>query len=173
MDKYPKPPQLTSLTVIDRNPEMIKLAWTKYLRLSRNGKDVTTYLPKTTFHVMDAEAAASIPSGQFDTVVDTFGLCSCDDPARIVLEMKRVCKKEGTLLFLEHGRSSWTVAETVSKLINEILDKGSIDHARSWGCWWNRDIEKIIRDAGLIVEQDKRYHFGTTYYIVARNASLS
>lgn len=39
----------------------------------------------------------------FDTVVDTFGLCSYDDPVLVLKEMKRVCKPDGLILLLEHG----------------------------------------------------------------------
>lgn len=43
----------------------------------------------------------------FDTVVDTFGLCSFDDPVAVLKEMERVCKPDGKILLLEHGRSLW------------------------------------------------------------------
>jgi methyltransferase OMS1 len=45
------------------------------------------------------------PDNCFDTVVDTFGLCSYDDPVVVLKEMKRVCKPDGKILLLEHGRS--------------------------------------------------------------------
>ena len=42
------------------------------------------------------------------------------------------------------------------------------EHFRKWGCWWNRDIERIVRQAGLEVESLSRWHFGTTTLCVAR-----
>jgi methyltransferase OMS1 len=43
-------------------------------------------------------------------------------------------------------------------------------HQAKWGCRWNRDIERIVRQAGLHIDSMSRWHFGTTYMIVARPA---
>jgi methyltransferase OMS1, mitochondrial len=128
-------------------------------------------------------------SNQFDVVVDTFGLCSFEDPVAALREMKRVCrkasdgkrgkthtksngksdsknnetdvkKKGGRIFLLEHGRSDWV-------WLSNILDRYASAHASQWGCYWNRDIEKIVRDAGLTIVVTKRFHFGTTYFIIA------
>uniref|UniRef100_M4BCC2 Methyltransferase type 11 domain-containing protein n=1 Tax=Hyaloperonospora arabidopsidis (strain Emoy2) TaxID=559515 RepID=M4BCC2_HYAAE len=102
------------------------------------------------------------PDDHFDTVVDTFGLCSMDDSVQTLREMQRVCKKDGgRILLLEHGQSSYT-------WLSGILDKFADLHAQKWGCHWNRDILKLIDQAGLEVESVRRFHFGTTYYVVAK-----
>ncbi|TDH70101.1 hypothetical protein CCR75_009084 [Bremia lactucae] len=99
---------------------------------------------------------------QFDTVVDTFGLCSMDDPVRALKEMQRVCKKtSGRILLLEHGQSSFA-------WLSGILDKFADLHVQKWGCHWNRDIVALLDQAGLEVETMHRFHFGTTYFIVAK-----
>lgn len=41
-------------------------------------------------------------------------------------------------------------------------------HFKRWGCWWNREIEQAVRQAGLEIESMSRWHFGTTYYLIAR-----
>ena len=116
----------------------------------------------------------------FDAVVDTFGLCSFEDPVAALREMSRVCRKgstkkkkknargavddesvkPGKIYLLEHGRSDWA-------WLSNILDRHADPHAKRWGCYWNRDILAIVREAGLEIESVARYHLGTTYVIVA------
>ena len=94
------------------------------------------------------------PDASFDTVVQTFGLCSESDPAVALREICRVCKPDGRVLLLEHGRSgyfSW---------LNSILDDAAPAHAAKWGCWWNKDIESLLAAAGLRMESYHTWHFG-------------
>lgn len=55
-----------------------------------------------------------------------------------------------------------------SRWLSNILDKFAAPHAAKWGCYWNRDILQIVRDAGLEIVESRTFHFGTTYYIVAK-----
>lgn len=111
--------------------------------------------------VMSANAL-TFDDETFDTVVDTFGLCSMDDSVKALEEMQRVCKRrDGRILLLEHGRSHYA-------WLSRLLDKFAAQHAQRWGCHWNRDILALVAAAGLEVETVHRFHFGTTYYIVAR-----
>jgi len=102
------------------------------------------------------------PESCFDTVVDTFGLCSYDDPVAVLKEMSRVCRPDGKILLLEHGRSkTW-------QGLSNYLDKNAERHAKNWGCVWNRDLDEIVEKAGLQMDRLDTWHFGTTYYIVCR-----
>jgi ubiquinone/menaquinone biosynthesis C-methylase UbiE len=101
------------------------------------------------------------PNNSFDTVVDMFGLCSFDDPVKALLEMSRVCKPEGKILLLEHGKGSWDK-------LNNYLDKWAPRHASMWGCWWNRDIRRYIRLSGVQVVSREEKHFGTSQYMVLK-----
>ena len=106
--------------------------------------------------------AATFHQDCFDSVVDTFGLCSCADPVKALNEIVRVTKPGGKILLLEHGKGSW-------EFINTMLHNQALNHCEKWGCEWNRDIEKLVQSVpGIEIESIKRWHFGTTYVIHAR-----
>ena len=118
---------------------------------------------KPQFAVLRADSGQlQFADNSFDTVVDTFGLCSFDDPVAVLKEMERVCKPDGKILLLEHGRSkSW-------QWVTKILDDNAERHAMNWGCVHNRDLDRILEESGLILDKVFTWHFGTTYYCVCR-----
>lgn len=116
--------------------------------------------------VADAkEMTKYYPNDTFDTIVDTFGLCSFDDPVAVLKELQRICKPNGKILLLEHGRS-----KSCGPLTN-YLDKTAERHAKNWGCVYNRDLDVILKESGLQIETLWTWHFGTTYYVVCRPGS--
>lgn len=110
------------------------------------------------------------PTGdKYDTIVQSFGLCSVSDPVKLVANMASMVEPgTGRILLLEHGRG-WS-------FINGLLDGYADDHFRKYGCWWNRDIEGIVREAaekvpGLEVMEVERplwLQLGTTLMIKLR-----
>ena len=99
--------------------------------------------------------------GSFDTVVDTFGLCSYENPEESLGHIVKMCKPEGTVLLLEHGLGTW-------EFMNNILNKNAEKHAKKWGCIYNRDIPKIVASAGLTVVETRQRHFGTTQLYICK-----
>mmetsp|Transcript_11444 Transcript_11444/g.32938 ORF Transcript_11444/g.32938 Transcript_11444/m.32938 type:complete len:268 (-) Transcript_11444:204-1007(-) len=151
------PSSCDRVLMIDASENMIAKARKKVSELS-NVNDKTRFACS----VGDSSKLVDFPDECFDTVVDTFGLCSYDDPVAVLKEMRRVCKSNGKVLLLEHGRSkSWS-------FITKYLDKNAERHAKNWGCVWNRDLDKIIEESGLQVDSLHNWHFGTTYYVVCR-----
>ncbi|KAK8031049.1 Methyltransferase OMS1 [Apiospora arundinis] len=96
--------------------------------------------------VLQGDAQSPLPApptgvDKYDTVIQTFGLCSVRDPTRLIHNMAAVVKPEtGRIILLEHGRSWW-------ELINGLLDRSAKGHFERFGCWWNRDIEHIVEVA--------------------------
>jgi methyltransferase OMS1 len=128
------------------------------------------------FRILKGDAQNELPSpkaeaaGKYDTVIQTFGLCSVRDPTRLLENMAHVVRPEtGRIILLEHGRSWWD-------LVNGLLDRSAKGHFERFGCWWNRDIEMIVEDAqskipGLEVVEIKRpgwFKFGTHFWIELR-----
>lgn len=54
---------------------------------------------------MGVGEAMPFESSSFDTVMTSFTLCSVQDPAATLAEIRRVLKPSGQALFLEHGRA--------------------------------------------------------------------
>lgn len=99
------------------------------------------------------------PDDTFDSVVDSFGICSFESPVESLQEMRRVCKEDGRILLLEHGASNW-------EIVQGMLNSTAQGHAEKYGCYPNRDITGLVKQAGLHVITDERSHFGTTYFLV-------
>jgi methyltransferase OMS1 len=100
----------------------------------------------------------------FDVVVDTFGLCSVGDPVRVLRQAARLAKPRregGRVLLLEHGRPP--PGGVWDWLLSGKMDAAAAEHKRRWGCWFNRDVAAIVRESGLEVLSESRWHFGTTY----------
>ncbi|KAF9198063.1 Methyltransferase-like protein 7B [Haplosporangium sp. Z 27] len=145
--------------------ELERIAHSKSQPATTNGSDIQ---PSATPNVVETEIrfktmnAASIPypDHSFDTVVDTFGLCSFEEPVQVLKEMKRVLRPGGKLLLLEHGNSHWGFMQDMQA---KQLDK----HVHKYGCYWNREIEQLVEEAGLKMVEKERSQLGTVYYIVA------
>lgn len=117
-----------------------------------------------------ASKSKAAATAHYDTVVQTFGLCSVADPVVLIANMAAVVKPEtGRIVLLEHGRGGWSV-------VNSLLDQYAGRHFARFGCWWNRDMASIVAKAqqsvpGLEVVSVKRpgwLQFGTLWRIELR-----
>ncbi|PHH71354.1 hypothetical protein CDD83_5209 [Cordyceps sp. RAO-2017] len=72
-------------------------------------------------------------------------------------------------MLLEHGRGWYG-------LVNGLLDRHAARHFARYGCWWNRDIDALVRDAvrrtpGLELVDLHRpnfWQFGTLIWVELR-----
>lgn len=104
-----------------------------------------------------APKAAAPPGsepGKYDTIFQSFGLCSVSDPVKLVTNMASVLQPgTGRIYLLEHGRG-WF------EFLNRLLDETAEGHFKKHGCWWNRDIEGIVREAAQKVPGLEVVHLG-------------
>lgn len=110
-----------------------------------------------TLAVMSAENLG-FADQSFDTVVSTLSTCTFPDPVMALREMSRVCKPDGRILLLEHGRSKY-------QRINAYLDRSAESHYRIAGCRWNQTPLDHVQKAGLRITHIKRFFFGIFYMI--------
>ncbi|KAK2074519.1 hypothetical protein P8C59_008720 [Phyllachora maydis] len=115
--------------------------------------------------------------GKYDTVIQTFGLCSVEDPSKLLAKMAAAVRPDtGRILLIEHGRGSY---DFINK---KLLDRFAQRHFQRYGCWWNRDIAATLEQAtedipGLEIvslERPNWYHAGTTMLIELKvNSALT
>ncbi len=151
---YPKD---CKITLIDLSPAMLKIASRK---ARKQGLEVS-------IQEMDAESLA-FPDNAFDTVVDSLSLCTLTQPVQALREMVRVCKPNGRILLLEHGRSS---REGLARWQDKKADK----HAKrfGFGCNWNRNILGLLGEANLEIDSINQYCFGVFHAIEVQPTSMS
>jgi ubiquinone/menaquinone biosynthesis C-methylase UbiE len=99
------------------------------------------------FLLQSVEDPLPLPSGSMDTVVVTWTLCSIPDPRKALLEMKRVLRSDGTLIFIEHGLSPDSGVAAWQDRFTPIWK-----HIGG-GCHLNRKIDEIIRQAGFRISE--------------------
>ncbi|MGH7889165.1 MAG: class I SAM-dependent methyltransferase [Thermodesulfobacteriota bacterium] len=143
---YPKNSQVTA---VDLSPKMLEIARKRASRLGIN----------VSFMVIDAENL-EFPDMSFDTVVDSLSLCTFPDPIAALREMSRVCRREGRILLLEHGRSD-------REWVGRFQDRRADAHAKQLCCQWNRQPLDLVRQAGLKPISASRKFLGIFHIIEA------
>jgi phosphatidylethanolamine/phosphatidyl-N-methylethanolamine N-methyltransferase len=105
-------PDVCRLVGIDLCEEMLALAHIKARELSTR---------KIELEAMDAEAMR-YADGEFDCVTVPYVLSVTPNPERLVAEIRRVCRKGGTILIVNHfsGSRFWRLFEAV---VRELAEK--------------------------------------------------
>jgi phosphatidylethanolamine/phosphatidyl-N-methylethanolamine N-methyltransferase len=126
-------PAGASITAIDLSPRMLRRARRK---AERDGVDVD-------LREMNIERL-QFEDSSFDSVIATFVFCSVTHPVEGLAETRRVCKKDGKIVLLEHVRPAGKTAGKIFDLLNRIT-------VRLAGANINRDTVANTRRAGLTV----------------------
>ncbi len=142
-------PRGSRLTAVDLSPSMLRIA-------RKRAKTLGLHVPLL---VMDA-AALAFRDRSFDTVVSSLTVCTFPDPVAALREMARVCRADGRILLLEHGRSN-------REWLGRRQDRRADRHAKAAGCHWNREPLDLVRQAGLRVLAARRPFFGIFHLLEA------
>ena len=135
-------PRGCRIIAVDLSREMLNIAQKRAGKLSMN----------VSFLLADAEALP-FSDNTFDTIVSSLSTCTFPDPVAALQEMARVCRPEGKILLLEHGRSD-------REWFGRFQDRTADRHAKQLGCHWNREPLELVGQAGLKVYRAKRNFFG-------------
>ncbi len=117
-----------------------------------------------TFTRMDAEALL-FADESFDTVVATLTLCTVPDPLRALREMRRVVRRDGRVLLLEHTVSTNPLFKALQKLLTPLT-------VRRVGCHLDRNTVATAAEAGLKVERHETYWAGIFNMLTLRKETF-
>ncbi len=95
------------------------------------------------FLAQSAEESLPLDDQSIDTVVITWTLCSIPDVSKALLQIKRVLKPTGQLIFVEHGLAPDPSVQSWQNRINPIWKP------IAGGCNLNRKIDDLITSAGF------------------------
>ena len=137
--------QIDKVIGIDPSHELIELA-----------KELANDSKASIELVIGSAESIPYPDNFFDTVLVTYTMCTIPNVAIANKEMWRVLKDDGKLIFCEHGLAP---DKKISKWQNRIDPFwGKI----AGGCHLNRDIQKLITDAGFSFESLNKMYIPNT-----------
>jgi ubiquinone/menaquinone biosynthesis C-methylase UbiE len=107
-----------------------------------------TERPTSSVELIEGSAEAlPLEDSSVDTVVSTWTLCSIPDVQRALLELRRVLRRDGRLLFVEHGQAS---EEKISRWQQRLTP---IWKRFAGGCHLDRPIGTLIENAGFEIDR--------------------
>src|SRR4030095_8759587 len=142
-------PRGCQIIAVDLSREMLNIARKRAGKLSI---DVSLLLG-------DAQALPFFDHS-FDTVVSSLSTCTFPEPVIALQEMARVCRKDGRVLLVEHGRSN-------REWLARWQDRHADQFAKPLGCHWNRQPLELVGQAGLKVNKSRRVFRGVFHQIEA------
>jgi ubiquinone/menaquinone biosynthesis C-methylase UbiE len=123
------------------------------LELQRMARERAASLPvNVDFISQSAEEPLPLPSGSMDTIVMRWTLCSIANAPKALVQMKRVLKPGGQLIFVEHGRApDRGVAVWQDRITPAWKCIGG-------GCQLNLKVDEIITKAGFQITDLKLFY---------------
>jgi ubiquinone/menaquinone biosynthesis C-methylase UbiE len=124
---------------VDLSPEMLREA--SEMLASEDGPETAGLCE------MDAEGLA-VPDDAVDTVISSLSTCTFPNPVAALDEMARVCRPDGKVLLLEHGRSS---VDPVARFQEWRAEA----HYRKHACRWTQEPLEVVARSRLSVEHSR------------------
>jgi len=134
--------EATEIVAIDISEGLLELARGELDGLERDGRVAR----------MDAQDL-EFDADSFETVISSFSTCTFPEPVVALEEMARVCRPDGEILLLEHGRSD-------NAVIARIQEWRAEAHYEKSGCRLTHEPLEVVRKAGLSVNEVETAQFG-------------
>lgn len=126
------PPTVREILALEPDPALLEMA----KRGAQQSSHQVTYIEASAERIpLDARSV--------DTVVSTWTMCTIPDVRSALLEMHRVLKPQGRLLFVEHGLAPEAGVRKWQHRLDPLWNR------ISGGCHLNRPIATLIADAGF------------------------
>ena len=145
----PHYPPGVAVTGIDLSPRMLEQARKRASDLDRD----------VDLREMDVQELA-FPDESFDTVFATFVFCGVPDPVLGLDEMRRVCRKGGRMVLLEHLRPGGRLMGAVFDVLDTVVVRVAGSHI-------NRRTVDNVRKAGWTIQKDESFFFGIVRWLEA------
>lgn len=139
------PSGVTSVIALEPSESMRAAARSRSAAMTQRGVDVK---------VIDALAEAiPLPDASVDAVLIAYVMCSVEDPAAALAEIRRVLRPDGTLHVLEHVRArpaSWL--RGIQRVVGPVWPR------LAGGCHVDRDTGAALHEAGFDMSEITRTH---------------
>lgn len=130
------PPQVASIQGLEPSARLIAMA-----RQSAAGSSLPVSF------IEGSAEAIPLATASIDTVVTTWSLCTIPHADQALLEMRRVLKPGGQLLFVEHGTGPEMQVQRWQNRLTPLWSK------ISGGCHLNRPIRALVEQADFNLAQ--------------------
>ena len=110
-----------------------------------------------------------VEDSSVDTVVSTLVFCSVDDPRQAAREIRRVLKRDGVLLLVEHVRSDDRGRARLQDFLTPLWRRIGAN------CHPNRPTVAVLEAAGFVVREEERLAVGAPWVqpLIVGTATLS
>jgi phosphatidylethanolamine/phosphatidyl-N-methylethanolamine N-methyltransferase len=145
-------PATSKLVGIDLSPDMLERARIRAAALPQ--RDIT-------LHAMNAERM-DFPDGSFDCVTVPYVLSVTPNPDRLVNEIRRVCKPDGSILVVNHFSGSrfwWLMERAVRSVADKVGFRADFEYERH-----------ILSHDWQVVSVTSVNLFGLSKLVVLRNS---
>lgn len=130
----PHLPNNIEITGIDMSQKMLDMAQKRTVELKMEHVELLK---------MDA-MNMTLPTDSFDRVLSAYVVSVVPDPVKLVMEMKRVCRPGGYLVFVNHFLSENPVMRVVEKVISPVCYR--------IGFKTDIDLRKLLKTCGLEID---------------------